>query len=490
MIARATCSRLFLNFLLFSSLSTLPACRSAESEPTARNVKPEKAFEASSSSSLQTTALPKGSLKKNDKPLASSRKLTARSLEVSPARTASAPSASEAVSPPTVVPTPGSDSLVLPSTEPSAPREKVPEEVQAPIKTPQASATEEVKAKNDSKEASPVTEELAPPAVVSKANREEAALDGEMRIEFGTRKELDSNGQPRLGAEDVYKVNLTLASGEKVSGTIARRARIVGGLLGRELQGSELRYSLSLPGTKFSGNVPFSTDGILNFDSGNLLISSEQGNSLKVSGRIQGKKSQDSSSFSEKLVEYTRIFNKKKVTLQVKHVDPLSFQRLIIPAGSGPLFPELQVNGRLDYDYDTGNWLSTDLKMEYVDKGIRQKDVISGSIHWVEDPSRDYNGKGYYEFNLRFNEKSSDESSFFAESNDESQFFETADDVAALLGRVEYRDSFGDLNAGSPQRPVVASLVSYHLKSNLLSPVQVANFVRLWLLIVGPVNDE
>ena len=43
------------------------------------------------------------------------------------------------------------------------------------------------------------------------------------------------------------------------------------------------------------------------------------------------------------------------------------------------------------------------ITFSYNYNGKDVKDVMTGSIKWVEDENRKANGKGYYEFNLRFN---------------------------------------------------------------------------------------
>ena len=80
--------------------------------------------------------------------------------------------------------------------------------------------------------------------------------------------------------------------------------------------------------------------------------------------------------------------------------------RRVHAAAKGPaeIYPHTFVNGRLDYDYETGNWLTDGIRFKYQLNGQDVEDVVTGSIKWVEDPQRASNGKGQYEFNLRFNE--------------------------------------------------------------------------------------
>jgi hypothetical protein len=107
----------------------------------------------------------------------------------------------------------------------------------------------------------------------------------------------------------------------------------------------------------------------------------------------------------------------------------------------------------------------------------------------VEDPNRATNGKGYYEFNLRFNEEknktASDESAAFANMNSEEAFFFVDDSIPCLTGRIEYVD----VMPSSGDAPT-SSKITYHLNANKLTKQQVMNFFKLWMVCVGPTNDE
>ena len=54
---------------------------------------------------------------------------------------------------------------------------------------------------------------------------------------------------------------------------------------------------------------------------------------------------------------------------------------------------------------------------------------------------------------------------------------------AHLTGTIKFTDTPG------PNGPT-ASQVEYDLKSNKLTQQQVMNFAKLWLVAVGPTNDE
>lgn len=57
--------------------------------------------------------------------------------------------------------------------------------------------------------------------------------------------------------------------------------------------------------------------------------------------------------------------------------------------------------------------------------------------------------------------------------------------IPTLTGTVEYVDTF--IAGGTTPS---ASKVTYHLKANKLTKQQVMNFYKLWMLCVGPANDE
>ena len=151
-----------------------------------------------------------------------------------------------------------------------------------------------------------------------------------------------------------------------------------------------------------------------------------------------------------------------------------------------------QVDGNLDYDYDTGNWYTNGIRFRYTFDGKEIEDVVTGSIKWVEDPNRATNGKGQYEFNLRFNEEqnkpATDESAVFADTQGEEAFFVVDNSVPAMTGSIGFEDTM--ISRGEEEPTVVASKVTYNLNANKLTKQQVMNFFKLWLIAVGPTNDE
>src|SRR5262249_15409613 len=118
-------------------------------------------------------------------------------------------------------------------------------------------------------------------------------------------------------------------------------------------------------------------------------------------GRLMGKAEK-----KESLADYTfkRVIGDKEVKIVVKKSDPMRFDNIRLAKGPSENYVPASANGRLDYDYETGNWYTDGIRFSYNVDGKDTTDVVSGSIKWVEDPDRKTNGKGYYEFNLRWNE--------------------------------------------------------------------------------------
>ncbi len=458
-----------------SSVSTAqPSTKKTQSPASAKKTAEKPQTSATVAAPVETTSEPKSSAPKTaaQEPAAAPKlPEVARIDNGSETATASEPSVAEApgaapVATPETVPTP----LPPPAATP------VPEAAPTPAATPTPASTPEQKAEWQD------------------------VLTGKMTIDFGTRQDVDSDGNPNAGAEDRYTVNLTLLNTVKVGGTIKRKPRIVSSVLGRETQAAGLSYDLKLqlvnaggkevPAGTWSGAVPIDSDGVYLLGGGKLKLVSASGVESSFAGKIAGK--QQANRGLGKLFEYARVVGGKKVKLESKNIDPLEFNAVTLPEGPGAGFPAAKVSGRFDYDYDTGNWLTNGFRFQYVKNGEKLQDEVTGSVRWTPDPRRELNGRGEYEFNLRFNEawagSRRDESAFFAEASDEELFFAVDDDIPTLGGKITYQDTFSP--APSEEPAVVASKISYELRANKLTREQLMNFLKLWLLIVGPVNDE
>jgi len=343
---------------------------------------------------------------------------------------------------------------------------------------------------------------------------EEGIIAGGMSIDFQTRTSRDTTGKlaegsPAENTKDIYTLSLNVAKTTEFAGTIYRQPRLFSKVLGREKQAAELQYDITLSVRKPSdltqkrsvgkwvGQIPIDDKGVYKLDGGSAkgsplrmaidTIGSSQGFSDNFGGQLTGKTTE-----KKGLVPYTfsRLIGGKKVNIQVKNSDPMRFENIVLAAGPAKVYPKTSVNGRLDYDYETGNWYTDGIHFRYTLDGKDCEDVVTGSIKWVEDPNRDQNGKGKYDFNLRFNEDKNQSATtesdvFKGTTSDEDAFFLVDNSVPSLTGAIEYVDT---MIAG--KEVPASSKVTYKLNANKLTKQQVINFFKLWLICVGPTNDE
>lgn len=361
-------------------------------------------------------------------------------------------------------------------------------------------------------EKAPATQPAAPAAAGDELVTKEKYISGTMDIDFGTRTNKDTTGDLKpgsaaLGAKDTYKFQINVAETMDFNGTISRQPNLYSKLLARRQQDALLTYSIDLSVRnprdlkqsravgKWVGTVPIDPQsGAFDLAGGRAkesplrmavdAIGRASAFTDNFSGRLIGK-----AETKDTLAEYTfnRIVGGRNVKVVVKKSDPMRFENIVLAKGPSEIYPRTTVTGRLDYDYETGNWFTDGIRFTYNLDGKDTVDVVSGSIKWVEDPERKSNGKGYYEFNLRFNEEKNKrptgEADAFAKMSDEEAFFAVDDSIPALTGRVSYVDTMsGDT--------VASSKVTYALNANKLTKQQVVNFFKLWMICVGPTNDE
>ena len=182
----------------------------------------------------------------------------------------------------------------------------------------------------------------------------------------------------------------------------------------------------------------------------------------------------------------------KTVEVKVTKSDPMRFDGVMLAKGPAEIYPKTTVNGRLDYDYETGNYFADNIKFHYSLDGKDVDDTMTGTIKWVPAEDRKTSGKGHYEFNLRFNEEknkpATGENAAFEKMSDEDAFFAVDNTIPTLTGKIEYMDTF--VAGGGDEPSPSMSKVTYHLNANKLTKQQVVNFFKLWLIGVGPTNDE
>ncbi|MFN0132949.1 MAG: hypothetical protein ACKVW3_10555 [Phycisphaerales bacterium] len=342
---------------------------------------------------------------------------------------------------------------------------------------------------------------------------EDGVIAGVMDIDFGTRTNLDTSGDLKagsaaIGAKDTYKFTLSVAKTTEFSGTVSRQPNLFTKNLGRRKQDALLTYSIDLSlfnpkdlkqkktVGKWVGTVPIDTaSGAYDLAGGKakespLRMSVDQMGKASAfvdnfGGRLIGKAEK-----KEGLAAYTfkRVVGSKTVEIKVLKSDPMRFENIILAKGPVESYPRTTVSGRLDYDYETGNWFTDGIRFTYNLDGKDIEDVVTGSIKWVEDADRKANGKGFYEFNLRFNEAKNktagSEASAFEKMSDEEAFFAVDNSIPCLAGRVTYVDSMGSGDLPS------SSKVTFALNANKLTKQQVMNFFKLWMIAVGPTNDE
>lgn len=355
---------------------------------------------------------------------------------------------------------------------------------------------------------------LAAPAGAQDDLLNDDVITGSMTIDFKTRTSKDTSGEfvegsPALGVQDSYALDMTVVKTVQFTGKIVRQPNIYTKMMRKLKQGAALGFDITLAVLnpknlsekkvvgKWVGNVPINTEtGAYDLAGGKaeerpLRIAIDTVGAAKAftdafAGRLVGKAEK-----KDNLAQYTykRLVGNRTVEITVKKSDPMRFEGIELAKGPAEVYPRTIVNGRLDYDYETGNWYTDGIRFKYALNGKDFEDVITGSIKWVEDPNRKSNGKGFYEFNLRFNEDknktANTEAAAFDKMSEEDAFFVVDNSVPSLTGRIEYIDT---MTPGSDTP--MSSKVTYKLTANKLTKQQVMNFFKLWLICVGPTNDE
>ncbi|MBY0263012.1 MAG: hypothetical protein K2Q20_11755 [Phycisphaerales bacterium] len=351
---------------------------------------------------------------------------------------------------------------------------------------------------------------LAAPEPITEDN----IIAGTMNIEFETRVKKDTSGDLKegsaaIGAKDKYTFSINVAKTTEFAGEITRQPNLFTKTLQRRKQDAQLFYKVDLAVLnpkdlkqkrtvgRWVGTVPIDPQsGVYDLAGG-----TSKDSALRVAIDAVGKAPAFTDPFAGRLVgkaekkdnlaasTYKRLVGNKTVEVVVKKSDPMRFENLVLAKGPAEIYPRTIVNGRLDYDYETGNYFADNIRFKYSLDGADFEDVVTGTIKWVEDPDRASNGKGYYEFNVRFNEEknksAAGESAAFEKMSGEDAFFAVDNSVPCLTGRIVYTDT---MPAGDALP--TSSNVEYKLNANKLTRQQVMNFFKLWLVAIGPTNDE
>ena len=207
--------------------------------------------------------------------------------------------------------------------------------------------------------------------------------------------------------------------------------------------------------------------------------------------------------------EYSRVVEGKTITIQVQNADPLRFDGLVLAAGPFSYLPETTVRGNLDYDYELGNWLldNNGLTLTYQLGDRTISDRITGSIRYAEEEGQaTVDGKkiaytGYYEYNLRFNEeaqKANDNAFFEGDASAEMDaFFSTADQSKpGIYGKVYFEDGEDNCKMAKDDQGKSAcvgptsSIITYDLKTAGITYAQLAAWMKIEQMIIGPLTDE
>jgi hypothetical protein len=268
------------------------------------------------------------------------------------------------------------------------------------------------------------------------------------------------------------------------------------------------------------GDLPIDADGRYNPEDGRLRLDVVKGNqaSYKFTGDIQGrevarwwqigKKLKKASAEATKV--YSRLIDGKVVSIQVKNPDPLRFEGLGLAAGPFSFLGNAKLSGVFDYDYELGNWLTDDAGLQFtytVGENV-VSDRVTGSIRYVEEAGDFTDAKGkkqnytsYYDYNLRFNEPTvNKDAAFFGgdtKQADSDAFFSASDQTKpGLYGRVYYLDSDTDCKKAQDDKGEMKcvgpthSEVTYDLHGVGITYEQLANWMKVEQLVIGPFTDE
>lgn len=353
-----------------------------------------------------------------------------------------------------------------------------------------------------------------PAAAAPETITEDNVIAGTMTIDFDTRVKKDTSGDLKegsaaIGAKDKYTFQFQVAKTTEFAGFVTRQPNLFTKTLQRRKQDAQLYYQIDLAVLnprdlkqkrnvgRWVGTVPIDVaTGAYDLSGGTAKESA-----LRIDVDAVGKAPAFKDNFGGRLVgkaekkddlasyTYKRLIGGKTVELVVKKSDPMRFENIVLAKGPAEIYPRTTVSGRLDYDYETGNYFADNIRFKYALDGQDYEDIVTGTIKWVEDPDRAANGKGYYDFNIRFNEEknraASSEGAAFEQLSGEEAFFAVDNSIPCLTGRVSYVDTMasgGDLPT--------TSKVTYALNANKLTKQQVMNFMKLWLVAIGPTNDE
>jgi hypothetical protein len=323
-------------------------------------------------------------------------------------------------------------------------------------------------------------------------------IKGNMDIKYASRVNAG-----KVGIADTYTMQMNISNSAVFTGNI-KHLPYIGGTFGVN-QNSSLNYDISCDVVnprpphqavnvgRIYGTVPIDAAGVYQFNNGKLVLGvvgrgNVQAFESKFSGSAAGKPLVKPSNWFDTMKRETlslsRFVNGKAVTVAVKKYDKMTFQQHVMAMGPIPMYPESTVNGEMVYDYARYVWFFNNVNITYYVNGRQYADRLTGSIRWVEDKDRAKNGKGEYQFDVRFNEPPVSESAMFSAAADESAFFATDNTIASLTGVMRYQDSMQG-------ETVAASKIEVDLMGNQLNKQQVMNVFKLvFFTCIVPFNAE
>jgi serine/threonine protein kinase len=324
---------------------------------------------------------------------------------------------------------------------------------------------------------------------------QDSAITGTVTIDFKTRSE-PSNPE----AVDTYQVDLTVRvkadAAINYSGTILRRpvsrtaheGQAFGYLFRLNVSACQFnrdgvpQTDLTRPLGTISGNAFLSQRGLYHFD--HLTWTPAVGPAESFQGDVQGRQRAQRAEARREL-QFAWEGNAERFV--VENPDPLEFLGLRIPGDRG-LSP-VTLRGDLTFNYATGSYLTDNLAFEYADG---RSDHVQGTIIWKTGPECATDGKGQYLFNLVFNGRDAKNPRLRARLfPGEGDLLNVSRSQSSLTGVIAYDDqgTRREVHGESVFTPT-KSTATFNLHANRLTRQQLDTFVKMWLLMSGPINDE
>lgn len=321
-------------------------------------------------------------------------------------------------------------------------------------------------------------------------------VKGTVNIDYKSRQV----ATPTKGVVDNYNISINVGNSVLFSGSITDQPQIIDGWVSKTVvQPRILKYDINcgvinpknVTQTKnvgrMFGTVPINSDGVYQYDSGNLEISvlpmgNAGGFTSKFGGRAEGKPLARPSNWLDTLqrnaVTITRSVNGKTTTVVLKKYDKMDFKNHVIAAGPVGIYQTVTVNGEMLYDYDKDCWFFNNFTIQYTDNNVIRVDRLNGTIRWEKKSNE-------YSLDIRVNEPLVSATAVFdTKVADESSFFETDTTIPALVGTWKYKDQKrGDITISSS---VVIDMVGNNLSKQLV----MAMSKMLIFSAVVPINAD